>query len=198
VSVDDWVGCEKMQLAGQTSDGTAHYTADNSAGRTFARHYLGPGYGTAPCGLRVVPPGLTFDEGYEIDLRVLVGGRPVVGDLAIVSDTMAFLRVWHEEDVSEEITIENFEDVYASAKAFRWWRWEIGSSTATEVPGQVPQGSFTDKFTAEGSTFVVDNSTIDQDGGRGNAPLIELSPSGELRPAMTVKGQLGGTIFRVR
>ncbi|HKO94304.1 MAG TPA: hypothetical protein VJU61_24290, partial [Polyangiaceae bacterium] len=195
VSVDEWVGCEKMQLAGQTSDGTAYYTADNS--RTFVRHVLGAGYGAAACGLRVVPSGKTFDQGYNVDLRQLVGGRPVVGDMMVVSDTLAFLRVWHEEDVPQAVTLENFQDVYATTPAFHWWTWEIGSSAAREIPDQVPQAGFADRFSVDGRTFVVDNSLIKDDAG-GSAPFIELTPSGELRRALTGKGQVGGTIFRVR
>lgn len=193
VSVDEWVGCEKMQLAGQTSDGTAYYTADT--GRVLERHVFGPEFGATPCGLRVVPPGLSFDEGYDIDLSDLVGGRPVAGDLMVVSDTAAFLRAWHDEDVDQEVTPENFEEARATVRAFRWWYWELDSSTATEVPGQTPHGSFADRFTVAGRTFVADNTTLD---ANGDAVLTELSPGGELRPAMTVKGQLGGTICRIR
>lgn len=192
-SVDEWVGCEKMQLAGQTSDGTAYYTADT--GRVLERYVFGPEFGAAPCGLRVVPPGLTFDEGYDVDLSELVGGRPVAGDLMVVSDTGAFLRAWHDEDVDQEVTPENFVEARARVRAFRWWYWELGSSTATEITNQTTHGSFADRFTVAGRTFVADNTTLDEN---GDAVLTELLPSGELRPAMTVKGQLGGTIFQIR
>ena len=43
----------------------------------------------------------------------------MVGDLAVVSDDMAFLRVWHEEDSPDVVTPENFQDVYARSRAFR-------------------------------------------------------------------------------
>jgi len=66
------------------------------------------------------------------------------------------------------------------------------------VPDQTPHSSFTDRFQVQGRTFVVDNSVIGENGGRGDAPLIELMPDGTLRPALTAKGQLGGTLFRIR
>lgn len=194
-SVDEWIGCEKVQLAGQTSDGTAYYTADT--GRVMQRAVYGAGRGAAACGLRVVPPGLTFDEGYHVDLSQLVGGRPIVGDLMVVSDDMAFLRVWHDEDAGEVLTPENIESA-SEARAYRWWTWDLVASTATEIPNQAPMGSFVDRFTVEGRTFTVDNTIMRDNGGRGDARFIELLPSGELRPALTAKGQVGGAIFRIR
>jgi hypothetical protein len=188
VSVDESIGCEKVELAGQTSDGTAYYTSDTS--RSFARRYLGAGFGTTPCGLRVVPPGVGFDQGFDVDLTSLVGGRAVVGDVAVVSDRMAFLRVWHEEDVTEAVTAENFFDIYSTTRGFRWWRWEIGTDAAQEIPGQTPHGGFANKLEVDGRTFVVDTSLVPEDGGRGPAPLIELLPSGELGRGLTARGQV--------
>jgi hypothetical protein len=189
IGVDEWVGCEKVQLAGQTSDGTAYYTADT--GRVMNRAVYGAGHGASPCGLRVVPSGVTFDQGFDVNLSSLVGGRPVVGDLIVVSDDMAFLRVWHDEDAEEPVTPENIE-VASTARAYRWWTWDLESPSATLIPNQTPMGSFVDRFTVEGRSFIGDN------GGRGNAPFIELLPSGELKPALTAKGQVGGAIFRIR
>jgi hypothetical protein len=193
--MDEWVGCEKVQLAGQTSDGTAYYTADT--GRVMNRAVYGAGHGASPCGLRVVPPGVTFDDGFDVSLSSLVGGRPVVGDLIVVSDDMAFLRAWHDEDADEVVTPENIE-VASAARAYRWWTWDLSSPTATLIPNQTPMSSFVDRFTVEGRSFIVDNTVIDDNGGRGNAPFIELLPSGELKPALTAKGQVGGAIFRIR
>ncbi len=193
--VDEWVGCEKVQLAGQTSDGTAYYTADNA--RTFARYALGPNFGAAACSLRVIPPGAEFDEGYDVDLTSLVGGRPVAGDLVIVSDRMAFVRVWHDEDSDRVVTPENFSDVYSSVRAFRYWSWELGSAQAHLIENQTPQASYGDKFQVDGRTFVVDYSLLASDAA-GDAPLTELLPSGELRPALVAKGQVGGKIVRLR
>lgn len=58
--------------------------------------------------------------------------------------------------------------------------------------------SFADRFTVEGRTFVVDNTVIRDDGGRGDAPFIELLPNGQLGRGLTAKGQVGGAIFRIR
>jgi hypothetical protein len=195
VATDEWLGCEKVQLAGYTSDGTAYYTADT--GRVMQRVVYGAGHGAAACGLRVVPPGFVFDEGYDVDLTSLVGGRPIAGDLMVVSDDMAFLRVWHDEDAGEALTAENI-DVVSTERAFRWWTWDLVSSTASEIPDQVPMSSFADRFTVEGRTFVVDNSVIGDNGGRGDAPFVELLPSGQLGRGLTAKGQVGGAIFRIR
>jgi hypothetical protein len=195
IGVDEWVGCEKVQLAGQTSDGTAYYTADT--GRVMNRAVYGAGHGSSPCGLRVVPAGVTFDQGFDVNLSSLVGGRPIVGDMVVVSDDMAFLRVWHDEDADEVVTPENIDDA-KRARAYRWWTWDLESPTATEIPNQTPMGSFVDRFTVEGRSFIVDNTVIDDNGGRGNAPFIELLPSGEMKPGLTAKGQVGGAIFRIR
>ena len=50
----------------------------------------------------------------------------------------------------------------------------------------------------EGRTFLADNSIVNDEDGPANARLVELLPSGELGPALTAKGQVGGTIFRIR
>lgn len=135
-----------------------------------------------------MPSGTDFDRGFNVELTRLVGGRPIVGDVAVVSDSMAFLRVWHEEDVEEEITPENFFDVYTATRGFRWWSWKIGSDAAREIPGQTPQGGFANKIEVDGRTFMADTSLVPENGGRGRAPLVELLPSGELGAGLTAAG----------
>lgn len=75
---------------------------------------------------------------------------------------------------------------------YRWWRWNVGDKSATDVPGQpfsVPGGL---KHIVDGKTYVT-NASADYK----YTTFVELDPSGTLREAMTVKGDPYG-LLRVR
>lgn len=196
VEQTEWEGCEYAILGGQTSDGTLYYSTE--AHWALPRLTYGGDNGSSSCALRVLPGQSAYDATYEsVDLSALVGGREVAGDLLIVSDERAFLRVWHDEDVAEPLTVENFGDRWGTVRAWRWWTWEIGAAQATEVPDQQPAAGWSHPLRVDGRVFVSDSARLSENGGRGTTPLYELHPSGELRPALTGFGQLR-QIVRVR
>jgi hypothetical protein len=106
-------------------------------------------------------------------------------------------RSCHQEDVAQEVSAENFNEVFWSTRGFRWWSWVIGSAEARQLPDQTPHASYVTRMVVDGRTFVADFSLTGQDGGRGPTPSIELLPTGELRPGLTARGEVG-QISRVR
>src|SRR5690606_35590319 len=100
--------CNQLDTITSTSDGTAYFSSN--AYLSPIRALLGEDRGVDACALRIVPPGKSFDEGFEVDLPTLTGGRQA-GDFAMVDDETALLRVWHSELVSELAEDEsNWED----------------------------------------------------------------------------------------
>jgi len=181
---DDW-RCEQLAVSSQGSDGTSYYTpyAHSSA----ARNVLGPGYGTRSCGIRVVPPGAAFDEGWEVDLADLAGGRPS-GEFVLANDEVGFFRAFYADEAG--VTLENWQDTLG-VPAYRWWRWEIGASEAQEIPDQ--------PLTVEAAHYVVDGRTYigNPSADWSATTIVELDPEGSLREGLNVTGTPGGLV-RVR
>lgn len=175
--VTDDTRCASLSPAGVTSDGTVYYGPWDY--HAAVRGVFGDGYGSASCGLRVVPAASALDAGYEIDLSSLVGGRPA-GGLQLLNDEEALLHVWHEEllgATTESWVDQRFEPGY------KWYRWRLGSSEATELPDQVPS--------AEGSAWrVLDGKVISfsNDAEYTETTLVELDDTGRGRPGLVVPG----------
>jgi hypothetical protein len=177
VSTTDDTRCETASPAGITSDGTAYFTPWDY--HTVVRHVFGEGFGAGSCGLRVVPSGTGFDEGYQIDLGSLVGGRPA-GNVRIVGDDQALIHVWHDEQVTA--TPETWADKRFEP-GYRWYRWTIGEAAATELAGQSPSGEGGDWAVIDGKGYLYSpNSEFSA------TTLIELDDTGALVPGITVPG----------
>jgi hypothetical protein len=150
---------------------------------------FGNDFGDQPSGLRVVPPGQRFDDGYDVDLSALVGGRPA-GNFTPVSDELAFILVWHPELVPE-LTPENWATARREFLGYRWWTWRIGDAEALDNVEQEPHAL------GSGANQVVDGRVLGEARNPDDsARLIELRADGTLRPGLSAPGNM--EVLRVR
>jgi hypothetical protein len=180
--------CNLLSWASAASDGAAYF----SPASYYAplRSMLGEASGVAPCALRIQPGADSFDLGYTVDLASITGGRPA-GDLFLVSDTTAFLRVWHSELVTPlSAGNQNWESVVQEA-GFLWWTWHVGAEQAERVVDQRPSKD-AQMFVVDGKTYT---PTFSED--EASSVLEELDPRGQLRPGLRGPGQIIG-VFRLR
>jgi hypothetical protein len=182
VGTSDDTRCEQLAVSSLASNGTAYYSPYAHA--PAARLVLGSEYGTASCALRVVPPGAAVDEGWEVDLSALAGGRPA-GEFILASDRVGFFRAFYNDEVGA--TAETWQDTLG-VPAYRWWRWEIGTEMAEEVPGQ--------ELTVEAAHYSVDGKTYigNPNSDWSATTIVELDPAGEFHEGITVQGTPGGVI----
>jgi hypothetical protein len=169
--------CPTSSPSGTDADGNTYFSPWDY--HTAVRGVFGAGYGSASCGLRVVPAGSSFDQSYELDLSTLVGGRPA-GSMSLISDSEALLHVWHEELV--DVTPETWQDKRFEP-AYKWYRWQIGAPSAEELPDQAPS--------VEGSEFrVVDGKVLSfaNNAEYSETTLIELDDEGYQHPGLVVPG----------
>jgi hypothetical protein len=187
VSAVDEPRCNYMFWGSTASDGTAYFSPLSYYAPI--RSMLGDERGVDSCGLRIVPPDTDFDAGYEVSLSDLVGGRPA-GNLFLVDDRVAFLRVWHSELVTPVTPDKsNWQDVINEA-GFMWWRWPLGAAAAEPIAHQEPGASETPAlFSVDGRKFL---PRIAAD--YSSTTLDELDPSGALRPAVTGPGNIWGVV----
>ena len=180
--------CNSFSSASSAADGTTYFSP--AAYYAPLRSLLGEQSGVEPCALRIMPGAESFDAGYGLDLSALAGGRPA-GDLSLVGEGRAFLRVWHSELVTPLAEGNaNWESVLQEP-GFQWWTWQLGAAEAEPIAGQ--QGSLVAPLIhVDGKTFTTTRSAAD-----GTSQLQELSPEGELRPGLSGVGQILG-VFRVR
>ncbi|MEO8181019.1 MAG: hypothetical protein ABI895_19460 [Deltaproteobacteria bacterium] len=184
----DEARCNLLSWVSAASDGAAYF----SPASYYAplRSMLGEASGVEPCTLRISPDADSFDAGYSVDLASITSGRPA-GDLFVVSDTTAFLRVWHAELVTPlSDGNQNWESVVQEA-GFLWWTWQMGAEQAERVTAQRPSKD-AQTFVVDGKTYT---STLSEDGA--SSVLEELDPRGELRPGLRGPGQIIG-VFRLR
>jgi hypothetical protein len=177
VEQNDDSRCGSFSPAGVASDGTTYYSPWDY--HTVTRSVFGDGYGAASCGLRVIPAAGSLDSSYEVDLSALVGGRPA-GSLSLLGDDQALLHVWHQELVGA--TPETWGDT-RFAPGYKWYRWRIGSTEATELPDQAPS--------AEGSAWrLLDGKVISfaNNAEYSETTLIELDATDHGRPGLAVPG----------
>jgi hypothetical protein len=177
VEQNDDARCGSFSPAGTSGDGAIYYSPWDY--HTVLRSVFGEGYGSASCGLRVIPPAGSLDTAYEVDLSSLVGGRPAAS-LQLLGGDQALLHVWHQELVNA--TPETWADTRFEP-GYKWYRWTIGSAEATELPDQAPS--------AEGSAWrVVDGKVISfaNNAEYSETTLIELDDTDHGRPGLRVPG----------
>jgi hypothetical protein len=177
VEQSDDVRCGSFSPAGASGDGTIYYSPWDY--HTVLRSVFGEGYGSASCGLRVIPPAGSLDTAYEVDLSSLVGGRPAAS-MQLLGGDQALLHVWHQELVNA--TPETWADTRFEP-GYKWYRWTIGSTEAAELPDQAPS--------VEGSAWrVVDGKVISfaNNAEYSETTLIELDDTDHGRPGLRVPG----------
>jgi hypothetical protein len=182
VGTSDDTRCEQLAISSVASTGTTYYSPYAHA--PVARSLLGDEYGTRSCALRVVPPGAAFDDGWDVDLGQLAGGRPA-GEFVLASDDVGFFRAFYNEEVGA--TAENWQDKQG-VPGYRWWRWEIGADEAEEIPGQ--------SLTVEAAHYEVDAKTYvgNPSDDWSSTSIVELDAAGALRDGITVEGTPGGVV----
>ena len=185
INVHEETRCEQLAIHSADSDGTVYYSA--YAHSSAARKILGDAYGARACALRVLPRGAAPDEGWEVDLSELADGRPA-GEFILASDELGFFRAFYNEDV--EATRETWQDKQG-APSYRWWKWEIGSDRAEELPDQ--------ELTVEAAHYVLDGKTYvgNPSANWAETTIVELQADGTLHEGAKLKGTPGG-VFRVR
>jgi hypothetical protein len=185
-SVDD-SRCNYMFWGSTSSDGSAYFSPLSYYAPI--RSMLGGGRGVDSCGLRIVPPDSDFDAAYEVSLSELVDGRPA-GNLFIVDDDVAFIRVWQSELVTPVAPDKsNWQDVI-NESGFMWWRWPLGAAAASPIPDQEPGASETPAlFAVDGRKFL---PRIAAD--YSSTTLDELDPAGALVPAISGPGNIWGVV----
>ena len=98
---------------------------------------LGDARGVEGCALRIQPGADRFEPGYTLDLAAITGGRPA-GDVALVGDSTAFLRVWHAELVTPlSPDGSNWESVLQEP-GFLWWTWRMGAELPVRAASMYP------------------------------------------------------------
>ncbi|HTV24820.1 MAG TPA: hypothetical protein VMG12_39275, partial [Polyangiaceae bacterium] len=175
--VTDDTRCASLSPAGVTSDGTAYFSPWDY--HAAVRGVFGAGFGSASCGLRVIPSASALDQGYDIDLSALVGGRPA-GGLQLLDDQEALLHVWHEELVAA--TPETWSD-QRFEPGYKWYRWRLGTNEATELPDQEPSAEGSGWRRLDGKTISFANNAEYTE-----TTLLELDDSGHGQPGLSVPG----------
>lgn len=164
-------------MSSRASDRTAYYSA--YAHSAAARAVHGAAYGTRSCDLRIVPPGVSLDQGWEVvDLSALAGGRPA-GEFVLASDSVGYFRAYYAEELG--VTAESWQDD-SGTPAYPWWRWEIGAPSAEET-GQALTVEAA-HYTVGGRVYV-GNPSADW----SKTTRVQLSESGALRAGLTVTGR---------
>lgn len=181
--------CNRLYSMSRAPNGSTYYTAP--AADAPLELLLGEGHGPKDCALRIQPPATGFDAGFNMDLTQLVDGRPA-GGLVMVTDDVAFLRVFHAElapPLAEDRS--NYDDLLFSS-AYQWWRWPLGSPRAELASDQQATTGQWDPFRVEGRALL---PVIAPD--FGSTQLVELLPSGGMRPLISGPGTLLGVV-RIR
>lgn len=183
VEVRDEPRCQALAPSGVTSDGTAYFSPWDY--HAAVRGVYGEGYGVDSCALRVVPPGNGFEEGYEVDLSELVGGRPA-GGLTLISDEEALIHVWQDDLV--HATPDDWQEKRFEA-GYKWYRWTLGDAQATELPGQAPSSE-------GGSWLRMDGQVISfsPNADFSETTVVRLAPDGSFEPGVTVPGYMAALI----
>ena len=188
VSRVDEARCNLLSATSNGSDGSLYFSP--SAYYAPLRSMLGGARGVDGCALRIQPGSDQFEPGYALDLAAITGGRPA-GDVALVSSSTAFLRVWHADLVTPlSPDRSNWESVIQEP-GFLWWTWRIGAEQAEPIADQKPSKD-AQVFVMDGTTYTAAHS----DDGSVSV-LQQLDPAGALRPALSGPGELYG-VFRVR
>lgn len=178
--------CQSISPSGVTSDGTAYFSPWDY--HAAVRGVFGVGYGSASCGLRVVPAGTKFDAGYTVDLSSLVGGKPA-GGLHLTSDTEALIHVWNSDLVPA--TPDTWGDDRFKP-GYTWYRWHLGDGTATPPPSQQPSSEGGEWRTLDGMTV-----TYNPNSEYTETTLVELGADDALTTHVTIPGWIVNMV-RVR
>jgi hypothetical protein len=182
VASEDDERCEALSVVSRASDGTIYLGPQAVA--ASARAVLGADFGTSSCALRVVPPDTALDQGSEVNLSELAGGK-AAGAFMLANDDVGFFRVFYQDE--NGATAETWDDSLAKP-AYRWWRWSIGAKEAEEIPGQ--------DLSLEAAHYEIDGKMFlgNPSEDWSSTTLVELDVPGELKPGITVEGSPGGIV----
>jgi hypothetical protein len=188
VEVDEETRCETLSPAGVGSDGTAYLTPWDY--HTVVRSVFGEGRGSSPCLMRVVPPAGSFDDGYDVDLSDLVGGRPA-GSAHLLNDDELLVHAWHDELLAP--TPEGWLDGQRFEPGYKWHRWRVGEATASEIPDQAPSSEDSAGVTVIDGTFYF----YSPDAEFSATTLLALSDAGRFERRIEIPGW-SASVIRAR
>jgi hypothetical protein len=177
IARDEWEGCN-YNYAREALDGTIYLTVGAQWIQSRLVYPNGGPWLAEPCLLRILPGTSEFDR--ELDPNVLgelAGGRAITGNLELRSENQAFFVAWHEELMTEDVTVENFDSVRFSIPAYKWYLWDMQAQVASEVPGE-PFAALPTVTRIEGRMLYADQRLADDNGGLGVVPFYELTESG--------------------
>ena len=97
---------------------------------------------------------------------------------------MGFFVAWHDELVTTPLTPANFDMLSERTPAWKWYMWDLKSSTATPVPNAEPFAALPSVTTQDGRMFYADQQRVTENGGLGIVPFYELTATG-IKPAFT-------------
>lgn len=195
IARDEWAGCN-YNYARATADGTVYLTVGAQWIQGSLIYPEGGPWLAEPCLLRIRPDATQFDRDFDPNvLAGLAGGRHITGNLELATGSEAFFVAWHEELMTEELTVENFDSVRLTMPAYKWYHWDMASNQATEVAGD-PFAALPTVNTIDGRMFYSDQRLVGDSGGLGIAPNYELTPNGP-RPAFIAYGTIWA-MLRVR
>jgi hypothetical protein len=184
VAAEDDTRANQLTPGGVVANGTAYFSPASTV--SPIRGVFGEGYGTANTTLRLGPPARAYDAGFAASLDALVGGRPA-GDLVMLSDDVAFLRVWHAE-LARPATPANWSDVQYDA-GFRWWRWRVGDPAATEIQDQEAGAGGVVIMRVGDATYATRNAA-----DYSSTTLLNLQAGGTIQAELTGPGTIVGVV----
>jgi hypothetical protein len=130
--------CGDAQHIVTAADGTL-YVASGALAANMHALQRPAGY-PAPCVLRILPGQRGFDPAFHVALPDLVGGRSA-GRLVLGPSGTAFVLALHQDLLPAPIGPDTpLFDPWDST-AWRWWRIELGQTTAGVLDDGVPSAS---------------------------------------------------------
>lgn len=175
--------CQTIAPAGIADDGTAYFSPWDY--HAAVRGVFGAGFGSSPCALRIVPAGASFDAGWNVDLASLVGGKPA-GGLHVTGNGDALVHVWDSSLV--QATPTSWADD-RFAPGYKWYRWHVGDTTATELPGQTGSTEGGEWRSLDGMTV-----TYNPNGEYTETTLMSLADDGSLKQHLVIPGWITNMI----
>lgn len=144
---------------------------------------------TKPCALRVRADQTSLDADYLQELAVLTDGS-IAGEPIPAGENAIFLRVLDESLASIEDESLTWE--LTGQSAWRWARWQLGTTEVEAIDSLEPSTSDVVWFQVDGRAYGTETTT-----DYAETTLIDLSAESGPIPALTAPGFVHG-VTRIR
>lgn len=168
-----------------TQSGATYFISSALAGAAYRLDRIP----TPPCALRIASGADAFDSAYVGDVDAIAGGA-IAGEPVPGGGETIFLRVLDEQLATIDPQGATWE--VTGQAAWRWWRWDAGSSAASEMTTLAPGTADVLWFQVDGHVF---GSETAED--YSETRLVDLTAAGGPAPALTAPGFLHG-VARIR